>query len=171
MSEDEGLLHTCCTAMEGPALRRASSEPSLVTESESAATSPVSTVRRETPTEPKRSSGQPAAAATASAPPELNHHPSMSKIVLSVAMEDDNMKDAVCYGYVLVALILFGFWIPMMYAAFISKIITLQLPTGHPVIDAIAEDEYYSFLVPLTIPVALVVVYLNWFGLKLFRHS
>eukprot|EP00475_Leptophrys_vorax_P040226 TRINITY_DN7428_c0_g1_i1.p1 TRINITY_DN7428_c0_g1~~TRINITY_DN7428_c0_g1_i1.p1 ORF type:complete len:172 (+),score=22.64 TRINITY_DN7428_c0_g1_i1:60-518(+) len=103
--------------------------------------------------------------------PPVTKQQSMSKIVLSVAVEDDTVKDAVCYGYVLVGTIFFGIWLPLMYAAFVSKIVTFRLPTGHPVLDFIADDEYYSFLVPLTIPVALVVVYLNWFGLKLFRHS
>jgi hypothetical protein len=60
-----------------------------------------------------------------------------------------------------------------MYAAFISKIMLVVYPqgTGHAVLDAIARDQYYSFLVPLILPVLLVAVYLNWFGLKLFRHS
>ncbi len=36
---------------------------------------------------------------------------------------------------------------------------------------AIAEDRYYCLLIPLSIPVTLLAVYLNWVGLKLFRHN
>lgn len=43
--------------------------------------------------------------------------------------------------------------------------------TGHWLVDALREDWYYSLLVPLTIPVAFVAIYLNWLSMKFFRHN
>ena len=36
---------------------------------------------------------------------------------------------------------------------------------------AIREDDYYHLLVPVTVPVAVVAVYLNWFSINLFKSS
>ena len=36
---------------------------------------------------------------------------------------------------------------------------------------AVSEDRYYCLLVPLSIPITLLAIYLNWMGLKLFRHN
>lgn len=38
-------------------------------------------------------------------------------------------------------------------------------------VTQMANDNYYRFLVPATLPVTLVFVYLSWMGLKLFRHN
>jgi hypothetical protein len=43
--------------------------------------------------------------------------------------------------------------------------------TGQPVLDWMRRDRYYTFLAPLLLPVAILAVYLNWVGLKLFRHN
>jgi len=32
-------------------------------------------------------------------------------------------------------------------------------------------DDYYHLLVPVTVPVAVVAVYLNWFSINLFKSS
>jgi hypothetical protein len=42
---------------------------------------------------------------------------------------------------------------------------------GHPILDALRTDDYYSLLIPLLIPVVLVSAYLNWLGLKFFRQN
>jgi phosphatidylinositol glycan anchor class Y biosynthesis protein len=44
-------------------------------------------------------------------------------------------------------------------------------PTGHPLIDFLANDWYYALLIPMTVPVTLVAVYLNWLAMKFFRHN
>jgi hypothetical protein len=44
-------------------------------------------------------------------------------------------------------------------------------PTGNPLVDFLRGDAYYSLLAPLTVPVSLVAVYLNWLALKFFRHN
>ena len=48
---------------------------------------------------------------------------------------------------------------------------------GHPaaerpkVLDWIAEDQYYCYLVPATLPGALYIVVWNWASMKFFRHN
>jgi len=36
---------------------------------------------------------------------------------------------------------------------------------------ALQEDDYYCLLVPLLLPVAILFVYINWIGYKLYRHN
>jgi len=43
--------------------------------------------------------------------------------------------------------------------------------TGNVVLDALAGDWYYSLLLPLTVPVTLVAVFVNWLAMKFFRHN
>ena len=38
-------------------------------------------------------------------------------------------------------------------------------------LDWIAEDQYYCYLVPATLPVALYIVVWNWASMKFFRHN
>ena len=38
-------------------------------------------------------------------------------------------------------------------------------------LDAIAEDRYYSKLIPLTLPVSVVFVFFNWLGMNFFRNN
>jgi len=33
------------------------------------------------------------------------------------------------------------------------------------------DDTYYCVLVPLTLPVAVFFILLNWMGMKFFRHN
>ncbi|GAA5893033.1 PIG-Y family protein [Sporobolomyces salmoneus] len=44
-------------------------------------------------------------------------------------------------------------------------------PIGLSVLDALAEDSYYKYLVILLIPVTTCSVIVNWWGLKIFRHA
>lgn len=39
------------------------------------------------------------------------------------------------------------------------------------ILDWIAGDNYYSYLVPLTLPVAVILMVINWVGFKVFRHN
>lgn len=54
------------------------------------------------------------------------------------------------------------------YAAVLSKL----LPASrNQFISAIQNDRYYCLLVPLTLPVLVVAVYLHWLSMKLFKHA
>ncbi|TPX43872.1 hypothetical protein SeMB42_g04547 [Synchytrium endobioticum] len=55
-----------------------------------------------------------------------------------------------------------------LYAAFISKI--LPKP-GHQILVWIHEDNFYCYFLPTLIPMTIYLVFYNWLGLKLFRHS
>lgn len=44
-------------------------------------------------------------------------------------------------------------------------------PTGNAILDFLREDWYYPLLAVMCIPVTLVAVYLNWLGMKFFRHT
>jgi len=54
------------------------------------------------------------------------------------------------------------------YAIAISKIIP---KTGVWFLDLVADDVYYCLLVPLIIIPSVLVVYLNWLGMKFYRHN
>ncbi|GAA6062446.1 hypothetical protein JCM10212_003320 [Sporobolomyces blumeae] len=43
--------------------------------------------------------------------------------------------------------------------------------TGIDLLDAMARDTHYKYLVVLLIPVTTVAVIVNWWGLKIFRHA
>jgi len=55
-----------------------------------------------------------------------------------------------------------------LYAAFISKIMPA---TGAQILDAIKEDDYFCFLLPLMILPTFVVVYLNWFAYQMYQNN
>ena len=44
-------------------------------------------------------------------------------------------------------------------------------PTGNAILDFLREDWYYPLLAVMCIPTTLVAVYLNWLGMKFFRHT
>eukprot|EP01006_Ploeotia_vitrea_P060627 TRINITY_DN76247_c0_g1_i1.p1 TRINITY_DN76247_c0_g1~~TRINITY_DN76247_c0_g1_i1.p1 ORF type:complete len:135 (+),score=35.27 TRINITY_DN76247_c0_g1_i1:66-470(+) len=76
----------------------------------------------------------------------------------------DNLR---CRGWTLMVAVLL-FFAGSMYAIVVSK----MMPTKeHWLLRAVAEDTYYCLLVPLLIPSTFFAVYLNWLGLKFFRHS
>ena len=39
------------------------------------------------------------------------------------------------------------------------------------ILDAIKDDEYYCILLPMTIVPSVLVLYLNWLGMKFYRHN
>jgi len=57
----------------------------------------------------------------------------------------------------------------------LSVVLLKLLPSfdqqSHPWFRALQVDEYYVMLVPLMLPVAIVFVYANWMGMKLYRHN
>jgi phosphatidylinositol glycan anchor class Y biosynthesis protein len=58
-----------------------------------------------------------------------------------------------------------------LYAAVFSRLLPEPSKEASPVLWAIREDEYYHLLLPVTVPVAVVAVYLNWFSINLFKSS
>ncbi|TNY19751.1 hypothetical protein DMC30DRAFT_399603 [Rhodotorula diobovata] len=44
-------------------------------------------------------------------------------------------------------------------------------PTGVRVLDAMAQDTHYKYLVVLLVPVTVCFVIVNWWGLKILRHA
>ncbi len=72
-----------------------------------------------------------------------------------------------CQGWLLL-IGTFLFFSCGIYATVISKFMPV---VGHFVLDFLREDYFYSLLIPLLIPVAIVTIYLNWLGLKFFRHN
>ncbi|KAI9146147.1 phosphatidylinositol N-acetylglucosaminyltransferase subunit Y-domain-containing protein [Paraphysoderma sedebokerense] len=71
------------------------------------------------------------------------------------------------YGWLLLITSAFTF-VGGLYSTVISK----WMPyTGIEILDLIKRDEYYCYLVPLTLPVTIAFIHLNWLGMKLFRHS
>ena len=72
-----------------------------------------------------------------------------------------------CFGYGVLVVVM-GFFVVAIYMTVISKIMPY---TENAILDAIKDDMYYCFLLPLTIPVGVLFVYLNWMSLKFFRHN
>ncbi|KAJ9560126.1 hypothetical protein OSB04_005286 [Centaurea solstitialis] len=55
-----------------------------------------------------------------------------------------------------------------LYTAVISKLLP---PSNNAIVFAIQNDRYYCLLVPLTLPVLVVAVYLYWLSMKMFKHA
>ncbi|KAJ3691746.1 hypothetical protein LUZ61_020910 [Rhynchospora tenuis] len=54
------------------------------------------------------------------------------------------------------------------FAASFSKLLP---PFHNQILRAIQNDRYCCLLVPLTIPVIMIAVYLHWLTMKLFKHA
>mmetsp|Transcript_11880 Transcript_11880/g.30468 ORF Transcript_11880/g.30468 Transcript_11880/m.30468 type:complete len:121 (-) Transcript_11880:1670-2032(-) len=55
-----------------------------------------------------------------------------------------------------------------LFAIVVSKMLS---PLDHPLLRSIQEDRYYCLLVPMTLPVTIIAVTLNWISMKLFKHN
>ncbi len=60
------------------------------------------------------------------------------------------------------------FLIIIVYTTVISKLLP---PPESPILELIRSDRYYCLLIPLTIPVFVFAVYLNWFSINLYKSS
>lgn len=70
-------------------------------------------------------------------------------------------------GYLLIATAVV-FAAVYLHAAFLSK----MLPrTGLAVLDMVAEDRYFCYLVPLVLLPTGAVLYLNWLAITHFRQN
>lgn len=52
-----------------------------------------------------------------------------------------------------------------------AQVAPLLPPSTRPWLAALQADRYYRLLVPVTLPVTIAFVALNWFSLKLFKHN
>ncbi|PVH37532.1 hypothetical protein PAHAL_5G024900 [Panicum hallii] len=68
------------------------------------------------------------------------------------------------------AFIAFGvtLFVGFFYTAVVSKLLP---PYENSLLAAIQNDWYYCLLVPLTLPVIIVAVYLHWLSMKMFKHA
>lgn len=53
----------------------------------------------------------------------------------------------------------------------LAQVAPLLPPLAHPWLAAVQADRYYQLLVPLTVPVTIAAIALNWFSMKLFKHN
>ncbi|KAM0892482.1 hypothetical protein ACQ4PT_025707 [Festuca glaucescens] len=56
----------------------------------------------------------------------------------------------------------------LFYTAIVSKLLP---PYENRLLSAIQNDRYYCLLVPLTLPVIIVAVYVHWLSMKIFKHA
>ncbi|BGP31113.1 hypothetical protein JCM10296v2_002877 [Rhodotorula toruloides] len=81
--------------------------------------------------------------------------------------EEDGNSEMLRWGWTLVvgsSLAFFlGFW-SIVVGPFCA-------PTGIRILDALARDTYYEYLVILLVPMTVCYVIVNWWGLKIFRHA
>lgn len=61
-----------------------------------------------------------------------------------------------------------SFGLIFIYAAIISKLLP---ETGIGILDAIKNDEYFCYLIPLSIIPTYAVIYLNWVAITHFTHN
>lgn len=71
-------------------------------------------------------------------------------------------------GGVLLVLASFIVFVVMSFWMLVSNLVPR---TGNWLIDWLREDQYYCLLLPLTVPVTVVAIYLKWFTHKLFQHN
>ncbi|KAM0951048.1 putative phosphatidylinositol N-acetylglucosaminyltransferase subunit Y [Dioscorea sansibarensis] len=67
-------------------------------------------------------------------------------------------------------LIIFGCasFLAFCYASILSKILP---PSENRFLSAVRNDWYYCLMVPLTLPILVIAVYLHWLSMKLFKHA
>ncbi|URE04576.1 ribosomal large subunit pseudouridine synthase [Musa troglodytarum] len=76
-------------------------------------------------------------------------------------------RSNLCCGWICIIFGVISF-VVFCYAAIISKLLS---ESRNPILLSIQNDWYYCFLVPLTLPVMIILVYLHWLSMKLFKHA
>ncbi|KAJ2802031.1 hypothetical protein H4R20_003438 [Coemansia guatemalensis] len=94
------------------------------------------------------------------APPRYTRHQPMQ---LAVNEPDDTP----IYGYALLLLTSLVF-VSSMYSLVVSKFMPY---TGIAFLDAVKDDRYFCLLMPITGLSFTFAVFLNWLGMKFFRHN
>ncbi|PIA13263.1 hypothetical protein COEREDRAFT_49559 [Coemansia reversa NRRL 1564] len=75
--------------------------------------------------------------------------------------------DTPIYGYALLLLTSLVF-VSSMYSLVVSKFMPY---TGIAFLDAVKDDRYFCLLMPITCLSFTFAVFLNWLGMKFFRHN
>ena len=70
-------------------------------------------------------------------------------------------------GYVLLIVPVL-FLCTFIYAVYLSKMIPI---TGISMLDAIKEDHYFCYLIPLTVLPTTIVIYINWLAFSHFQQN
>jgi H+/Cl- antiporter ClcA len=83
------------------------------------------------------------------------------------ARTGDAERATIFWGYVLFIFTIVSF-VVFLYATIISKLLP---DTNYKILIWIKYDHYYCWLIPTTIPVTYLFIYLNWMSLKFFRHN
>ncbi|KAJ3338400.1 hypothetical protein HDU93_009565 [Gonapodya sp. JEL0774] len=105
-----------------------------------------------------------------------NHQPGLADALRSGELSDEDDDESLAdedneglvrQGYWLL-FVTVVFFITTTYSGFVSKIIP---DTGWQTLDAIKRDNYYCYLVPLTIPVVAVFAGFNWVGFEQFANN
>src|SRR5262245_27809057 len=74
-------------------------------------------------------------------------------------------SQVVGYGLLVIAL---GFGFLFLYGVLFSKLMPV---TGISVLDAIRNDYYFCYLIPLSIVPTFAVIYLNWLAISHFVQN
>jgi len=62
-----------------------------------------------------------------------------------------------------------GFLLIYLYIAFFLKL--LPEPSDSPTLSLLRSDTFYCLLIPVTIQVAVLAVYFNWFSINLYKSA
>jgi len=85
--------------------------------------------------------------------------------ISSISLKDFNYIEQKCRLTILFSILAGSIY---FYAAFISK---LTPYTGYLILDAMKDDYYVCYLLPLMILPTIVVVYLEWLSMTFFQHN
>jgi phosphatidylinositol glycan anchor class Y biosynthesis protein len=59
----------------------------------------------------------------------------------------------------------------LLAVIYFSTLIKLLPEPEHPILKAAYADTRYGIVVPVTLPVFVIAVYLNWFAINLYKSS
>ncbi|KAM3335560.1 hypothetical protein ACQJBY_029829 [Aegilops geniculata] len=102
----------------------------------------------------------PRPAASASVASKVLSVPNKAKEMIHFSRDQLMGSAFVAFGIIL--------FVGFFYAAVVSKMLP---PYENWLLSAIQNDRYYCLLVPLTLPVIIVAVYLHWLSMKMFKHA
>lgn len=86
---------------------------------------------------------------------------------MSNIYSEENGSMAAIVGWLLI-IIGAVFFIATIFSIFLAPHLA---PTTHIIIEFLRVDDFYCFLVPLTLPITGLTIYSNWLSMKYLRHS
>ncbi|VAH84839.1 unnamed protein product [Triticum turgidum subsp. durum] len=99
-------------------------------------------------------------AASVFAGSEVQSVPKKAKKMIHFSRDELTGSAFVAFGIIL--------FVGFFYAAVVSKMLP---PYENRLLSAIQNDRFYCLLVPLTLPMIIVAVYLHWLSMKMFKHA